>query len=77
MVDGSTDGATELLEAFKPLRSFRIFEQPNRGQWAALNRALEAARGDLILLIKMISCVIGRCLGDISPRIVAATGWRY
>jgi glycosyltransferase involved in cell wall biosynthesis/peptidoglycan/xylan/chitin deacetylase (PgdA/CDA1 family) len=49
--DGSSDGTTELLRSFNPSCGFRVIEQPNRGQWAALNAALKVARGDLVLLI--------------------------
>src|SRR5262245_32795364 len=32
VVDGSTDGTSELLHSLKPSCALRIYEQPNRGQ---------------------------------------------
>jgi peptidoglycan/xylan/chitin deacetylase (PgdA/CDA1 family)/glycosyltransferase involved in cell wall biosynthesis len=51
IVDGSSDGTTEYLRTLNPDCGFKIIEQPNRGQFNALNAGLRAASGDIILLI--------------------------
>src|SRR5689334_7759691 len=51
-VDGSTDGTVEYLRGLRPPCGLRVVEhERNRGQAAARNSALHAARGDLVLLI--------------------------
>lgn len=44
--DGSTDGTTEAIAAFGD--SVRLIRRPHAGPYAARNRALDHARGDLI-----------------------------
>lgn len=51
VVDGATDGTAEVLGKLHPACGFQILEQPNRGQAAARNVALRAARGDLVLFL--------------------------
>jgi cellulose synthase/poly-beta-1,6-N-acetylglucosamine synthase-like glycosyltransferase/peptidoglycan/xylan/chitin deacetylase (PgdA/CDA1 family) len=48
--DGSTDGTAELVEALR-LARVRVLRQPSMGKAAALNRALAAARHDLIVMV--------------------------
>lgn len=45
--DGSKDDSRQILEGYAP-RGVVVIDQPNRGQTAALNRCLSAARGDFI-----------------------------
>jgi glycosyltransferase involved in cell wall biosynthesis len=45
--DGSTDDSRQILERYAS-RGVRVIDQPNRGQTAALNRCVSAARGDFI-----------------------------
>lgn len=49
VVDGSSDGTTEMLRGFQPRCGFRVLEQPNRGQAAARNLGLKAARGEFVI----------------------------
>lgn len=49
VVDGSTDGTPAVLEHFAG--SIRVLSQPNRGQAAAVNAGIEAARGEYLVLI--------------------------
>jgi len=51
VVDGSTDGTSELLRTFHPACELHFIEQPNRGPAAARNAGAFAARGDLILFL--------------------------
>jgi glycosyltransferase involved in cell wall biosynthesis/peptidoglycan/xylan/chitin deacetylase (PgdA/CDA1 family) len=51
VVDGSTDGTAAYLRSLRPDCALRIIEQSNRGQTVALNRALTAARGRLVLFM--------------------------
>jgi peptidoglycan/xylan/chitin deacetylase (PgdA/CDA1 family)/GT2 family glycosyltransferase len=51
VVDGSTDGTLEYLRGLSGHNNLRILEQPNRGQAAAINAGLNAARGDLVLFL--------------------------
>ncbi len=45
--DGSTDDSRSILESYLS-RGVVVIDQPNRGQTAALNRCLSAARGEFI-----------------------------
>lgn len=45
--DGSTDNSRDVLRAYEP-RNVKVIDQDNRGQTAALNRALAAASGAFI-----------------------------
>jgi len=45
--DGSTDDSQNILDNYLP-RGVIVIDQPNRGQTAALNRCLSAARGEFI-----------------------------
>jgi peptidoglycan/xylan/chitin deacetylase (PgdA/CDA1 family)/glycosyltransferase involved in cell wall biosynthesis len=51
IVDGSTDGTTEFLRSLKAPCAMQVLEQPNRGQFNALNAGLRMARGDIVLQI--------------------------
>src|SRR4051812_16228434 len=51
VIDGSTDGTAEMLRHLNPPCGFQIIEQPNRGQAAAKNVGLRAARGELVLFM--------------------------
>ncbi len=51
VVDGSTDGTTDLLRGFASHSNLRIIEQENRGQAAAINTGLRAATGELVLFL--------------------------
>ncbi len=48
--DGSTDGSVECLEAEIEDRRVRILRQANAGKPAAMNRALDAARGEFYVI---------------------------
>ena len=48
--DGSTDGTAELVEGLA-LSSVRLIRQANAGKPAALNRGIEAARHDVIVMV--------------------------
>lgn len=50
-VDGSTDGTLEMLQNLRPRCGFQFFRQPNRGLPAARNLGLQAAHGDLVLIL--------------------------
>lgn len=47
--DGSTDGSTRIAESFGP--PVRVIRQENRGEAAARNRGIEAAKGDWIAFL--------------------------
>ncbi|MDO8862440.1 glycosyltransferase [Haliea sp. E1-2-M8] len=49
--DGSTDASPEILAAYARLPQVTVLQQANQGQLAALCNGLEAARGDLCLLL--------------------------
>jgi glycosyltransferase involved in cell wall biosynthesis len=49
--DGSSDDSLDRLEPFRADRRVRIEAQPNRGAHAALNRGLELARGEILLIL--------------------------
>jgi GT2 family glycosyltransferase/peptidoglycan/xylan/chitin deacetylase (PgdA/CDA1 family) len=51
VVDGSSDGTLNLLIRLQLAYPLRILDQANRGQAVALNRAIRAARGDLIVFL--------------------------
>ncbi|HEX7425328.1 MAG TPA: polysaccharide deacetylase family protein [Terriglobales bacterium] len=51
VVDGSTDGTTEMLRTLHPKCPLTIIEQPNRGQAAAQNAGLRAAEGEVVLFL--------------------------
>ncbi|ACB76044.1 glycosyltransferase family 2 protein [Opitutus terrae] len=46
--DGSTDGTPAILAHYSQFRGIQIITQSNRGQCAALNRGLAAAKGEFI-----------------------------
>jgi glycosyltransferase involved in cell wall biosynthesis len=51
VVDGSTDGTTDLLRGFTSHPNLRVIEQDNRGQAAAINTGLRAAEGEVVLFL--------------------------
>jgi peptidoglycan/xylan/chitin deacetylase (PgdA/CDA1 family)/glycosyltransferase involved in cell wall biosynthesis len=51
VVDGSEDDTVGMLNARAPACGFRFMVQRNAGQASARNRAIHAARGDLILFL--------------------------
>jgi peptidoglycan/xylan/chitin deacetylase (PgdA/CDA1 family)/glycosyltransferase involved in cell wall biosynthesis len=51
VVDGSSDGTAEALRLLKTPFSLRVFEQPNRGQAAALNRGVQESRAPVCLFL--------------------------
>ena len=51
VVDGSTDGTLDLLGSVESPCPFQVLEQPNRGQAAALNSGVAAARGEIVLFL--------------------------
>ena len=56
--DGSTDGTPAILEAYGP--AIRVIRQPPAGAYAARDRGLAAARGELIAFADSDDC----CLPD-------------
>ena len=48
--DGSTDGTGDLVERLE-LSSVSVLRQPNSGKPAALNRGIEEARHDIIVMV--------------------------
>jgi len=51
VVDGSTDGTLGFLHNLKSSSALHVLQQPNRGQAAARNQGLRAARGELVLFL--------------------------
>ena len=51
VVDGSTDGSAEALNAFPLPFRLTVLEQPNRGRASACNAGAGAARGEIILFL--------------------------
>ena len=51
VVDGSTDGTSEMLESLQPPCPMRVLSQPNRGQAAARNAGVRIARGEVVLFL--------------------------
>ena len=49
--DGSTDGTSQLLRQYEPLKNVRIINQENQGLSAARNRGIRAAQGSYIALL--------------------------
>lgn len=47
--DGSTDGTDEIVASLADSRLTRLRQEPRQGKTAALNRAVSAARGDVIV----------------------------
>lgn len=50
-VDGSSDGTTEMLRGMATTYQLTVLDGPNRGRASALNRALAAASGDVVILL--------------------------
>jgi GT2 family glycosyltransferase/peptidoglycan/xylan/chitin deacetylase (PgdA/CDA1 family) len=51
VVDGSSDGTSEMLQSFGARTQLVVVEQENRGQTAALNAGVNAASGEIILFL--------------------------
>jgi GT2 family glycosyltransferase/peptidoglycan/xylan/chitin deacetylase (PgdA/CDA1 family) len=51
VLDGCTDGTSEMLNSLRSLREFVVIEQENRGKAAAVNAAVDAASGEIILIL--------------------------
>lgn len=51
VVDGSSDGTSEMLDSFRPRCNLLVVEQENQGQTAALNAGVNAATGEIILFL--------------------------
>lgn len=51
VVDGSTDGTSEMLRSFRARRELVVVEQENRGQAAARNVGVNAASGKIVLCL--------------------------
>jgi glycosyltransferase involved in cell wall biosynthesis len=51
VVDGSTDGTQAMLAGAQTTYPLRVLEQANAGPAAARNRAIEAARGDVLVFL--------------------------
>jgi len=49
--DGSTDGTAEFVRSIRSSVALRVIERPHRGLAAARNAGIEAARGELVLLL--------------------------
>ena len=51
VVDGSTDGTLDMLQAYADHPNLHVISQPNRGQAAAINAGIRAARGEIVLFL--------------------------
>lgn len=51
VVDGSSDGTTEMLRSFRSRGKLVVIEQDYRGQTAALNAGVKAAKGEIVLFL--------------------------
>jgi GT2 family glycosyltransferase len=51
VVDGSTDGTSEMLARLRPTYPLTVRSQDNRGPSAARNRAIETASGDVLIFL--------------------------
>jgi glycosyltransferase involved in cell wall biosynthesis/peptidoglycan/xylan/chitin deacetylase (PgdA/CDA1 family) len=51
VVDGSSDGTAEMLSELQPRCTLRVISQANRGQAAARNVGIDAARARLVLFL--------------------------
>jgi peptidoglycan/xylan/chitin deacetylase (PgdA/CDA1 family)/glycosyltransferase involved in cell wall biosynthesis len=49
--DGSTDGTVEFVREFKTQVDLRVLDRPHRGIAASQNAGIEAARGELVLVL--------------------------
>lgn len=60
--DGSTDGSGKLLDDYEASFPMRRIHQPNRGLSAARNAAMDAARGEYLLMVDSDDCIHPRLL---------------
>jgi glycosyltransferase involved in cell wall biosynthesis len=62
--DGSTDGTEDLIRDWSSRSAFpiRYLKQPNRGKHVALNRGVEAAAGELIVVLDSDDACVPRAL---------------
>lgn len=51
VVDGSSDGTSEMLRSLQSQGNLVVIEQENRGQTAALNAGVKAASGEIVLFL--------------------------
>jgi glycosyltransferase involved in cell wall biosynthesis/peptidoglycan/xylan/chitin deacetylase (PgdA/CDA1 family) len=51
VVDGSSDGTSEMLRSFRSRGNLVVVEQENQGQTAALNAGVKAATGEIVLFL--------------------------
>lgn len=78
--DGSTDDTLRRVEALGADPRLRVLTQPNRGAHAALNRGLEAARGEAVFILNSDDAFhpdrIPRLLSALDdPGVAVATSW--
>jgi len=79
--DGSRDNSLSIARSFEA-RGVRVIDQPNRGQCAALNRALGEAKGDYLAFVDAddlvardkIALQVAR-LAEAGPEFVASGEW--
>lgn len=63
--DGSTDRSAELCRKYLSDPRIVYYEQDNRGQSAARNRALDAARGEYVVFLDADDYLTENCLGEV------------
>ncbi len=51
VVDGSTDGTTQMLTKFSAPCSLKVIDQPNKGRAGACNAGVRASQGEILLFV--------------------------